>query len=523
MESQITNSSNKLKIVQDDLEVEFELEFVENNLSSKLKNHIYLDKEIQYELEDVNYKLEINEQKIDKIDKEIERLTNTADGLDYTISVVSGILAGLIDSFWVGKFSLEHGKEWSEEKTNKFVNKIAKWQGYNGNDLEGSIRHLENKFPLASDSNTPEFGGGLQHHLRDFSHHPSIFGLMFSLVTQFAGTVVGTDTYGKFLIEEVKDKTLIGENLPQKIVYGVVFWFFHLVSDVTGSSNTPGAGTGLPGPLLSFAKMLSALPIFNKMKVGDKNLSEWISKLFNGTYFAERDKDGKLIKESIKPFDFRAEIGLAYELGRQAVPVIINECIVRGFYFVRRFTQEIKTKEINNISELSSIDWKKVLPYKNRTIIRMLTISTATFTTIDLADAAIRGAAKSKGNLANFTKEFLLRINYVGLGRITVAVGTDIWMGFKRAKKRNERIIIMNQQLHLMNAKIFYHQANMWKAAKSTSAAIDEIKQMMVETVIIAVESWEENRNSIDNIGDSIEILKEKDEDLFLAIKNELN
>lgn len=29
---------------------------------------------------------------------------------------------------------------------------------------------------IPSDGNTPDFGGGLQHHLRDFAHHPTIVG-----------------------------------------------------------------------------------------------------------------------------------------------------------------------------------------------------------------------------------------------------------------------------------------------------------------------------------------------------------
>lgn len=51
---------------------------------------------------------------------------------------------------------------------------------------------LEKMFPIPSDGNTPDFGGGLQHHLRDFAHHPTMVGLMFSLLTQFTEKSYGT-------------------------------------------------------------------------------------------------------------------------------------------------------------------------------------------------------------------------------------------------------------------------------------------------------------------------------------------
>lgn len=49
-----------------------------------------------------------------------------ADKMDCTIAVSSGIIAGLIDSFFVGKFSLERANEWGSDKVNDFVISMAK-------------------------------------------------------------------------------------------------------------------------------------------------------------------------------------------------------------------------------------------------------------------------------------------------------------------------------------------------------------------------------------------------------------
>lgn len=70
----------------------------------------------------------------------------------------------------------------------------------------GAVKALEKRFPIPSDGNTPDFGGGLQHHLRDFAHHPTIVGLAFSLLTQFTEKSYGTDVNGVFLVVDVPEQ-----------------------------------------------------------------------------------------------------------------------------------------------------------------------------------------------------------------------------------------------------------------------------------------------------------------------------
>ena len=207
------------------------------------------------------------------LDSKIEMLSSQADSLDYIVAAASGVLCAALDILWVGEFSLEKGRNIAADQTDNFVKKTAKLFGGPSDDLKSSVKFLEEKIPLASDGNTPGFGGGLQHHLRDFAHHPTLAGLVFSLLTQFTYKSYGTDTAGNFLVLDVPEKSriFIGEDIPQKILYGTVIWFFHLVSDVAGSSSTAGltGGTGIPGPLLSLAKEISAIPFFRNMKVGE--------------------------------------------------------------------------------------------------------------------------------------------------------------------------------------------------------------------------------------------------------------
>ena len=382
----------------------------------------YIDELNNLNLELMPYKALKPEYNLDKIiydlDEKIDILSSQADNLDYIVAVASGLVCGMLDILWVGEFDLKQGRKIASNKVDNFVKKTAKMLGCeNADDMRSAVKFLEKKFPIPSDGNTPDFGGGLQHHLRDFAHHPTIVGLVFSMLTQFTYKSYGTDKNGAFLIVDVpeKSKPFIGKSTPEKIFMGTVTWFFHLVSDVAGSSNTAGktGGTGIPGPILALAKELSAIPFFRNIKAGDNSLSVFLSKLFNGTLLMQRDEDGTIIKDSVVKFDLRAELGVTVELAKQAVPVVANECIVRGFYFIRHLACEMKEKQVHSIEDMKQIDWKSVKPANNPTIARMLTVATGVFTLIDVGEAVA-------------TQKYWVSINYVGVGRFAVAIGEDV-------------------------------------------------------------------------------------------------
>lgn len=365
------------------------------------------------------------------LDKQIELLSSQADKWDYLVAVASGILCGMLDILWVGDFSLKKGRVFASDKVDGFVEKTANLLGFKGDGLKNAVKFLEEKFPIPCDGNTPDFGGGLQHHLRDFAHHPTIVGLIFSLLTQFTGMSYGADVDGLFKVVPVPDKSraFIGDDIPDKLFKGAVVWFFHLVSDMSGSSSTAGitGGTGIPGPILSLAKELSVLPIFKNMKVGDNKFSVFLSKVFNGTIFAQHDADEKIIKDTVIKFDLRGELGVVAELGKQAIPVMANDCIVRSFYFIRRFAMALKSLNCSSVGDirLRDIDWDSVKPFGNPTITRMLTISSAVFSTIDIAEAVI-------------SQKYFVSVNYVGVGRFAVAIGSEIT---NYLKVRNVKLI----------------------------------------------------------------------------------
>lgn len=380
------------------------------------------------------------EQKLIEVNKQLDDFTNHADKEDYVFAIASGIVAGIVDSLYTGEFSLTEAHKWGSDKTEEFVLKVAnnknKNRVYTRDDLDEAITYLAERashgdatvkkgYHLASDSNMKDFGWTKQHHLRDFAHHASITGLVFSILTQFTQKCYGTDTSGAFIVVPVADTTFIGKDVPQKLLFGIVYWFFHLVSDMAGSGDLTSEGTGIPGPLLSSAKLLASTPIFkNKINdQGNREFSVFVSKLFNGTYFGERDENGKLIPLR---FDFRTEIGILRYVGKQSLPVILNEVCVRAFYMIRRFVTEVIDKRITCFDDIKLINWAIVKPAGNRTIDRMLTVATLTFSVADTADAAVRAAIESGGNWIIFTGKFATKINYVGAARLALSVVKEI-------------------------------------------------------------------------------------------------
>ena len=350
---------------------------------------------------------------------EFDESIDKAEREDYIVAAAIGTFSGVLNIFWQKRFDLFEAHTWGRKKIENFVFNVAKDSGFkpDGKDLKDAIRFLEDMFPLASDKLTPEFGGGLQHHLRDFTHHPSPVGLLMSILAQFTGKGYGTDTSGAFVILDLPADALIGKTFPEKVFYGVIIWAGHLMSDMAGSSGALGEGAGIPGPILSFLKELSALPVF-KNEGADNAFSKWVSKLFNGTLI--RDTNGNPIR-----VDFRTEFGVADQILSQTKSVIANECLVRGYYFLSRLKDELSRNDVHSWKDLDRIDVKRLIPTNKRSLTRMLTISSSVFVLTNLGIAASKAALASKGDTERFANELLLNLNFIGIARMSVAIASD--------------------------------------------------------------------------------------------------
>lgn len=503
-------------------------------------------KEINKNIADIDAMSVKLNKKIDYLNKDIDRLTNHADGLDYALAVTSGVIAGIIDIVFVGEWDFKKAKDKSNKEINEKIMNFAKKNGYEGNKLNGAVSFLEKKFPLPGDGAYKEIINPItgkadkitnfSHHLDDFCHHPTLIGLICCIIVQFQGNTIYFDKNGehfKLPIEVNEYGQFQGHNPITKLFSGVINWFLncakamanakgHWMSDLAGSKNSAGEGMGLPGSFMSLMKELSSIPIFK-----DSGFSKNLDKAFrNGIGEGKKQVDLGAFNALFEgegvssQFDYRTENAIKGELKRQALPVIINEVLVRGVYFIRRFIVELKEH-----NSLMDINWKNVIPFRNRTIVRMMTISTGTFTAIDLADAAIEAAIKNAGNVENprFLKDFILRVNFVGIGRFAIAVGTDIGMGVKKQHLIKERMQYKAEDGMLQTGKLFYMQEGMWIEAVDTEKAIQELTETTEKTMLYYIESCDDISESIENIGNTAIEAEKKNPGLINEMKDILS
>lgn len=466
---------------------------------------------------------------------EFDEAVDKASRLDYGVAAGSGLIAGLFSVLLGKPLSVEDAAKIGGKEADKIVLDVARAFGCNLPDekaifdkdgrcsteaLAKAIKFLEEKFPIPQDKLTAKFGGGLQHHLRDFSHHPTILGLFFSILGQFTGTGYGTDTNGDFIKLLFPEGAPIGKNVPEKIAIGTLNWLFHLASDIDGSNQNAGKGTGIPGPILSMLKELSSTPLFKNAKIKYKEgkifFSKWVSKLFNGTYF--KDSEGKSVR-----FDFRTEMGLATQLVEQSLLILANEVVVRVFYTVSRLASEIKAKDISSLAELDRLDPKSFLPISNRALTRMCTISSGTFVAVNSAGSAIKAGIASKVNGTAFANAFFLNVNYPGIGRFAVAcffdakyIKEDVAAAYKNTMAEHEmQKQLREEELRGLSSRYRFltlnaEQARLLYSFQSMLVAFD-ILNTKKEEVALAKAKWKDEWEA-----SICEILSADREELFI-------
>ncbi|MBQ3945654.1 MAG: hypothetical protein II670_08615, partial [Alphaproteobacteria bacterium] len=391
------------------------------------------------------------ESTLESVNLQLERYVSQIDKYDYILAIASGVLCGVIDSMFVGSLSVTADDIiLSHKQVNGFIEQYAKRNGWNGDGrLKSAVAFLEDKYPVAQDS---IFKGNIQavnaanHHLADMAHHPTPIGLVSAILVHFfrVGLFLNKDgewhvqkipTNGREIIEiwtpviisgllnwlvniaETNYEIATGDEVPDaihkiakimasspvilEVIHVVNNWAGHMVSDVAGSKQTAGAGMGIPGVFLSLAYEIAGLPILK-----DSGLTQKLNELYV-------NKDYRI--------NFRKELPLYKNIGKQAIPVLLNDIIVRCFYLIRNLITEI-----DQVASLSEVKWVKVLPINNRTIDQMIEISSLTFSFADAADAAGRAVIESGGNFVISAGRFATRLNYIGAGKTLVSVVREI-------------------------------------------------------------------------------------------------
>lgn len=205
-----------------------------------------------------------------------------------------------------------------------------------------------------------------------------------------------------------------------KLFCGIANWIGHLISDVSGSSSSEGRGMGIPSPIWTWSNDVIAIKAKLNIPVTefDKSVNELALKLFE------------------KGYDVRFQT-------TQAIPVFINEMVVRLLYSIRRLIGYYISVPKKDRSWV--LLWKSCEPFSNATVKRMLTVAHGTFCIIDIGDATIRGFEKGIGSFN--VVEFFMRLNIVGVGRFTISLYGEAKRGIQRTKANNEAIFMKREKV----------------------------------------------------------------------------
>lgn len=334
------------------------------------------------------------------------------DKYDYMIAASCGVLAGLVDVFFVGAPGQSILQGTVDKGADELVRKAAQLfykcdtrtsgrPKHMPQSLEQCISYLEQAFPVPYDARYAKdlkVGEGVlegmrsgNHHLYSLAHSPDLIGLIFSIIDQFTNMGSYIDNGKIIRVEPQKTSGAIpylqGTNLISRLFCGFVNWLGHLISDLAGSSSTrskgkTGRGTGIHMP---FYEMFLFCEFGNI--------------------------DGKKISEiAIAAFEEGYDIRFAATM---AIPVVLNDLFIRIIWaFKRHF--------------YAKINWGNCIPTNKHDDLRvMIIVGTGSLCVVDGVDAFIR----SGGNPV----AFVTRLNLVAWGKLTMMALKELVIRYKYA------------------------------------------------------------------------------------------
>ncbi len=351
------------------------------------------------------------------ITEKLEKYANHADRYDYMVAVAGGILCGTFDA-----------------QTADVISRILKAADF---DFEGKGRKILGNLAESVEGDRDKTSiSGLFCNILGSCMNKNIKGIHvtnretgqeeFSLskgVVVIGGTVI--NSFLTWLAAERKPEEIDKSDFPETIK--------KILHEVNNRQNV--------------RKFLKNPHI---PEINQKNLEKWgVPAIFISlveSHLADVNKSMRKVKSFPKNTihgwtekfpTIRLDSEFLEKTGNQILSVLANEIIVRGFYFIRHLMMEM-----DSCGDIELVDWNKVIPFDNRTVTRMMSVASLTFTAADMSTAAVRAALESGGNAAVFAAKYAVNINVVGVGRAIIAVTKDVSMEWEEADLIRERRIL---------------------------------------------------------------------------------
>ena len=369
---------------------------------------------------------------LSKVETALKAFTPTVSMYDYAVAVISGILSGVTDALVVKELdpTLLNRNAFSGQLKD-IANKVLKYNP----ESDKPVGPVMNK---AVEEGLPD----LLPHLEKMAAKAAPMGLLSSVVVQLAR--------GGLLQHKDKNLNIIPEDMSGSdgttlVIAGIFTGILKWLQSISAASGTHGQNKFQFQLLDKLCGLIRSAPGFSEVVEG---IEKWQRQLPNELRSRKAQDKGMGVERTfysfflmlagvpvfastklaavMKQFQAGKQIGLnevpiLKSLNRQALPVLMNEIIVRSLFFVSRLARELAGKD-----SISQISWEAVLPFGNRDIDRLMAISSMTLSVADTIDAAVHAAVDSCGNGLLFATRFVTRFNYIAAGRAALAVVKEV-------------------------------------------------------------------------------------------------
>ena len=311
----------------------------------------------------------------------------------YLFAASSGIITGTLSSL---DLSFDLLKHIDSREIENMVGLMAKLCGCKKKGYKESVAFFIN---AGTRTLASQLGLDMASIHDAISSNPTLFGLISCLLTQFTGNLYYFKKDGEILIKKApRNKYVIGDTNSQKVLLAFAYWLFELSLTKAKDRNL----NVILEQTLKKYNLDTLVPAFcDYMKskgipTNENELYTWYANILK-THICRQE-----VSDAIERSAANTLVKLAKDLLSDALPVILNECLIRGFYFIRQLTLH---KQVD------------LLHANNRILSHMGLISSSTFVLSNVGIAIIKKLT--------IGKPLITEINFIGIGRLILAIGED--------------------------------------------------------------------------------------------------
>lgn len=418
-----------------------------------------------------------------RVNKELERYTCQADKEDYALAVACGIVAGAVDAFWLGGSPVPGVAPQIVDSKNPGKAAVAiseqlKPLNQRGIEILDTVKkqlvnydNLTKGTSLESKRVVSVATKQLVEQLVELSYDQSPLGITAAIALQlYRARENANKGKGKSAHTDLDNRT-IGILFVSAIITGFLNW----ASKVKIADADEHEYPGIPRAIIALVALAQQQGVFVEMaKHADKWFLAMAKDLSKGkTPAVDMQSPTSVLYALLKDFSTipgvknaaldnaltvlkmeqniapKQKFAMLSVLDRQLVPVLLNEALVRSSFLLTRLSRELTVHP-----SIEEIDWNGVLPFKNRTVDRMLTIASTTLAFADTVDAAVHASLESAGNWVVFSQRFVARYNYVAAGRAIIAV-------VREAADDVKELELLREKRMLTEAKVAFDVARL--------------------------------------------------------------